>query len=84
MCDVGPACCMVICYKKHSCLRSIDGRKGINLPCKFGLALGLVDRRVGGCVDDDVRLHRVHRLRQPLQVGEVATQVVRVVGGIAV
>ncbi len=41
---------------------------------ELGFGFGLVDRRMGGRIDDDVRTHGAHGLHQPGNIAKVATQ----------
>jgi hypothetical protein len=50
------------------------GCQGVDGPRQFGFRLGLVDRRVGGGVDDHVRCDRPHAGSQAGEIGEIAAQ----------
>ena len=54
--------------------RQHAGRDGVDRLRQFGFALGLIDRRVGSGIDDDIGSDGTHRRRDTVRIGKVAAE----------
>ena len=59
--------------------RQHGGGQGIDRARQIRLAFGLVHRRMGGGIDDDLRCHTAYRFGKPREIGEIGTQLATVI-----
>ena len=64
----------LLCFFRQHC-----GGQGIDRARQIRLAFGLVHRRMGGGIDDDLRCHTAYRFGKSRQIGEVGAQLATVI-----